>query len=55
MSPEMLKYSRIMRIVVLLFFIGYLLWKGTGLTYFFAAFCVLFRAATCYQLWQARD
>lgn len=55
MSPEMLKYSRFMRIVVLLFFIGYLLWKGTGLTYFFAAFCVLFLAATCYQLWQARD
>jgi len=53
MSPELLKYSRIMRIVVLSFFIGYLLWKGTTLTYVFAAFCVLFLAGTCFQLWQA--
>lgn len=52
MSPQMVFYSRIMRSVVLAFFIGFLLITASNwVNYLFAAMCGLFLAVTVFQLW----
>ena len=52
MSPQMVFYSRIMRSVVLAFFIGFLLITASSwVSYLFAAVCGLFLAVTVFQLW----
>lgn len=42
---------RIMRLVVLVVFIGIMLWQATTVSYIFAAVGVAFFAATVWQLW----
>lgn len=52
MSPQAIFFSRIMRSVVLAFFIGFLLLTGSSwVNYLFAAVCAVFLAVTLWQLW----
>lgn len=51
MSPELVKLMRIMRLVVLVVFIGIMLWQATTVSYIFAAVGVAFFTATVWQLW----
>ncbi|QNH95977.1 hypothetical protein [Corynebacterium anserum] len=52
MSPQTIFFSRIMRIVVLLFFTIYLLMSANSwVNYLFSAVCILFLLTTVWQLW----
>lgn len=52
MSPQMIFFSRIMRSVVLVFFIGFLLFTASHwVNYLFAAVCAIFLVVTLWQLW----
>ncbi|QFQ02317.1 hypothetical protein CUROG_04715 [Corynebacterium urogenitale] len=52
MSPQAIFYSRIMRVVVLAFFIGFLLLNGTNwVNLLFSAVCAIFLLVTLWQLW----
>lgn len=51
MNTQFLLWSRVIRLVVLLALGGWLVSKGTGLDYFFAAVCAALIALTGYQLW----
>lgn len=52
MSPQLIFYSRLMRAVVLVFFIGFLLVTGsTWVNWLFAAVCAVLLAATVWQIW----
>lgn len=53
MSPQMLQASRLMRVVVLLVFIGIMVWQGSTVSYLFAAVCAFFLIVTAWQLWSA--
>lgn len=54
MSPELIKYSRYMRLVVLIAFGIYLFLQGTGLAYAFAAVCFLMAIFTGILLYRQR-
>lgn len=56
MSPQTIFYSRIMRSVVLAFFIVFLLMNGSNwVNLLFAAVCALFLAVTLWQLWTSHQ
>lgn len=52
MSPELIKYSRYMRLVVLLAFAIYLFMQGTGIAIAFGVVCTLFAILTCVMLYR---
>lgn len=53
MSPELVKFSRIMRLVVLVGFSFYMLTGSTWVNYLFAGVCLLIAALTAWQMWDA--
>lgn len=55
MSPELVKFSRIMRLVVLVGFTIYMLMGGTWVHYLFAGVCALIAALTVWQMWDAHQ
>ena len=53
MSPQMLQASRLMRVVVLLVFVGIMVWQGSTVSYLFGAVCAFFLLVTSWQLWSS--
>lgn len=55
MNPQVMFWSRVIRLLILLVMAIWLLSGGNGLNYLFAAVCAILMAVTGYQIWASHQ